>query len=84
MANAVFTHADGSVYDDHPEERYHFPRTYLNAVHQTVGDWVVYYEPRRVRAGSEQTGGRQAYFAVAQVARIERDPSREDHFYAMI
>lgn len=82
MAKAVFTHADGSIYDDHPEERYHFPRTYLNVAQRAVGDWIVYYEPRRPAAGSERTGGRQAYFAVARVVRIDRDPARDDHFYA--
>lgn len=82
MAKAIFTHADGSIYDDLPEVRYHFPRTYLNVVERAVGDWIVYYEPRRVAAGSERTGGRQAYFAVARVTRIDADPARPDHFYA--
>ncbi len=82
MGKAIFTHADGSIYDDLPEERYHFPRTYLNAVERAVGDWVVYYEPRRVEAGSERTGGRQAYFAVARVMAVEPDRERPDHFYA--
>ena len=82
MAKAIFTHAPGSIYDDRIEERYHFPRTYLNVVERAQGDWIVYYEPRRLRAGSEETGGRQAYFAVARVVAIDRDPAREDHFYA--
>lgn len=82
MARAVFTHADGSVYDDLPEERYHFPQTYLRAAEAVLGDWIVYYEPRRIEAGSDRTGGRQAYFATARVERIERDWSREGHFYA--
>ncbi|SEA93379.1 HNH endonuclease [Rubrimonas cliftonensis] len=80
MAHAVFTHADGSIYDDHPEERYHFPRTYLNAVRRAEGDWIVYYEPRRAAAGGG--AGRQVYFAVARVVGIERDPRDEGHFYA--
>ncbi|MFX0546473.1 HNH endonuclease [Roseovarius sp. S1116L3] len=84
MVHAVFTHADGSIYDDLPELHYHFPRIYLGAVEKAVGDWIVYYEPRRVQAGSEKTGGRQAYFATAMVERIDRDHIREDHFYARI
>ncbi|HGG04793.1 MAG TPA: restriction endonuclease [Aliiroseovarius sp.] len=84
MANAVFTHADGSIYDDLPELHYHFPQTYLRAAQAALGDWIVYYEPRRVRAGSEQTGGRQAYFAVARLTAIERDPHREGHFYGRV
>jgi putative restriction endonuclease len=84
MTRAVFTHADGSDYDDLPEERYHFPQTYLRAVQQAVGDWIVYYEPRRVEAGSERTGGRQAYFASARLVSVDRDWSREGHFYAYL
>lgn len=84
MVRAVFTHADGSIYNDLPEERYHFPHTYLKAVEAAVGDWIVYYEPRRVEAGSEKTGGRQAYFATARLRRIERDFAVQDHYYAYV
>ncbi|GLH65883.1 HNH endonuclease [Geothrix edaphica] len=77
MANAVLTTSVGSIYDDLPEFRYHFPRTYLNQVQAAVGDWVVYYEPRRSHGG-----GRQAYFAMARVLRVEPDPNLRDHFYA--
>lgn len=84
MVKAVFTHADGSRYDDLPEAHYHFPQTYLRAVEAALGDWIVYYEPRRVAAGSEKTGGRQAYFATARLRRIERDFSREGHYYAHV
>ena len=80
----VFTHADGSIYDDLPEARYHFPQTYLRAVEASLGDWIVYYEPRRIEAGSEKTGGRQAYFATARLRRIEQDFSREGHFYGIV
>src|ERR1700688_2045521 len=47
MTKAVFTTKVTPSYKDLPEERYHFPRTYLNYVQQTVGDYIVYYEPRR-------------------------------------
>lgn len=30
MANAVFTTKVSPTYDDLPEVRYHFPKTYLN------------------------------------------------------
>jgi hypothetical protein len=49
MTKAVFTTKVTPSYKDLPEERYHFPRTYLNHVQQTVGDYIVYYEPRRPR-----------------------------------
>ena len=70
------------AYDDLPERRYHFPRTYLRQAEATIGDWIVYYEPRRVAASGSKSGGRQAYFAAAKVVGIRRDPAREDHFYA--
>ncbi len=44
---AIFTTKIEPAYDDLPEERYHFPRTYLSQVEAAVGDWIVYYEPRR-------------------------------------
>ena len=47
MAKAVLTTKVDPSYDDLPEERYHFPRTYLNAV-RSLHDWIVYYESRRV------------------------------------
>ena len=81
MAHAVFTHSPSSRYDDLPEVRYHFPRTYLNQVQAAVGDWIVYYEPRRSEGPSSSTG-RQAYYAVAFVQSIEADPQQSGHYYA--
>lgn len=81
MTNAVFTASASSIYDDLIEERYHFPKTYLRQVEEAVGDWIVYYEPRRT-TGPHSTTGRQAYFAIAYVANVIADPAREDHFYA--
>ncbi|WP_005031495.1 HNH endonuclease [Holophaga foetida] len=79
MANAVLTTSVGSIYDDLPEFRYHFPRTYLNQIQAAVGDWILYYEPRR-----SQGGGRQAYFAMARLLRVESDREHQDHFYAYL
>ncbi len=84
MAKAVFTAKAESNYDDLPEERYHFPGTYLNQVTAAVGDWIVYYEPRRVSSDHGSRGGRQAYFATARVQKVERDPRRDDHYYAHV
>ncbi|HEY5972814.1 MAG TPA: HNH endonuclease [Pseudoxanthomonas sp.] len=81
MANAVFTTSESSAYDDRIEEWYHFPKTYLRQAEQAVGDWILYYEPRRTTGPSSATG-RQAYFAVAQVMSIETDRRLADHFYA--
>ncbi len=83
MTNAVFTASDSSIYDDLIEERYHFPRTYLRQVKAAVGDWIVYYEPRRT-SGPHTATGRQAYFAMAWVRDVVADPARPDHFYAQM
>jgi len=84
MVKAVLTTKISPTYDDLPEERYYFPRIYLRRVEQAVGDFVVYYEPRRTSGHANSLGGRQAYFAVANVIAIESDRTRGDHFYARI
>jgi putative restriction endonuclease len=84
MANAVFITKVTPSYDDLPERRYHFPRTYLNQARQTVGDYVVYYEPRRSTADLASFGGRQSYFGMARVTSIVEDPERPNHYYALI
>lgn len=67
MAKGVFIHRTDSIYDDSPAERYQFPRQYLSRVSHCIGDWVIYYEPSKVR----DTRG---YFAVAKVADVVLDP----------
>jgi putative restriction endonuclease len=84
MARAVFTTRVDPSYDDLPEQRYHFPRTYLRQVEAAVGDWVIYYEPRRSSADLSSRGGRQAYFATARVREVLPDPTTPDHFYALM
>lgn len=81
MTNAIFTASESSAYDDLIEVRYHFPATYLRQIEATVGDWIVYYEPRRT-TGPNSTTGRQAYFAVAQVTNVTPDPERANHYHA--
>ena len=77
MANVVFTAKLESTYDDAVEERYHFPKQYLRRVSEAIGDWVIYYEPRR-------DGGRQVYFAMARVLRVDPDRGMSGHFYAQM
>ncbi len=84
MAKAVFTAKVFSSYDDLPEERYHFPRTYLGAAREAVGDWIVYYEPRRVSTDLSSSGGRQSYFATARVKSVRPDPNQPNHYYAFV
>lgn len=77
MGHGVFIHRSDSIYDDSPAERYQFPRQYLGRVQTCVGDWIVYYEPRKVP-------GTRGYFAVAKVERVISDPSAKDMYLALI
>ncbi len=77
MTKAVFISKINSIYDDLPEERYHFPRQYLKRIEATIGDWIIYYEPRR-------NNGRQVYYATAQVRDVHEDPVKQGHFYAVM
>jgi putative restriction endonuclease len=77
MGYGVFVHRSDSIYDDSPAEQYQFPRQYLARVQACAGDWVVYYEPRKV----PHTRG---YFAVAKVERVIPDPKVEGMYLALI
>lgn len=81
---AVLTHKPASIYDDLPEERYHFPRTYLRQVEAAVADFIVYYEPGRSQVGDHARTGRHAYVATARIVGIVEDSARQDHYYALI
>ena len=84
MTKAVFTSKIDPTYDDLPEFRYHFPRMYLRQVEASLGDWVVYYEPRRSSGDLSSRGGRQAYFATAKLMSIQPDQTVTDHFYGFV
>jgi putative restriction endonuclease len=73
----VFLHREDSRYDDRPAERYQFPRQYLSRASQFVGDWIVYYEPRRGPTG-------KGYYAIARVEQIIPDPTAVDMHIALI
>jgi putative restriction endonuclease len=77
MAKGIFVHRTDSIYDDSPAERYQFPRQYLNRVSPCIGDWIIYYEPSKVR----DTRG---YFAVAKVTDVVPDPTAKDMYLALI
>ena len=77
MSFGVFIHRLDSVYEDTPAERYHFPKPYLGRVQACVGDWIVYYEPRKV-------ADTRGYFAVAKVERIIPDPTAAGMYFALI
>jgi putative restriction endonuclease len=84
MAKAIFTTKVMPGYNDLPEAKYHFPRTYLNQVRRAVSDHIIYYEPRRTSVELSSTGGRQCYFGVARVTAIVEDTELPDHYYALI
>ncbi|WP_231622010.1 HNH endonuclease [Sphingomonas sp. Ag1] len=77
MAFGVFIHRSDSIYDDTPAERYQFPPQYLSRVRACIGDWIVYYEPRKVP-------GTRGYFAVAKVEQVIADPSAPGMYLALI
>jgi putative restriction endonuclease len=77
MGFGVFIHRADSIYDDSPAERYQFPSQYLSRAEACVGDWIVYYEPRKVA----ETRG---YFAVAKVQQIIPDPGTAGVHIAVI
>jgi len=77
MTKGIFVHRTDSIYDDSPAERYQFPRQYLGRVSNCISDWVIYYEPSKVK----DTRG---YFAVAKVAQVVPDPKAKDMYLALI
>ncbi|WP_238123946.1 MULTISPECIES: HNH endonuclease [unclassified Xanthobacter] len=77
MGFGVFIHRSDSIYDDSPAEQYQFPSLYLGRVEACLGDWIVYYEPRKVA----ETRG---YFAIAKVERVVPDPTAPGMYLALI
>lgn len=77
MAFGVFIHRPDSIYADIPAERYQFPSQYLSRAEACVGDWILYYEPVKVR-------GTRGYFAVARLQQIIADPKLRDMYVALI
>ncbi len=77
MAFGVFIHRSDSIYDDSPAERYQFPRGYLTRAQACIGDWIVYYEPRKV-------AGTRGYYAIAKVQQIIPDPGGAGMYIAVI
>ncbi|MEN3951471.1 HNH endonuclease [Iodidimonas sp. SYSU 1G8] len=77
MGYGVFIHRSDSIYDDSPAERYQFPVQYLGRVERCVGDWIVYYEPRKV-------ANTRGYFAIAKVEGVRPDPDASGMYLALI
>lgn len=77
MSYAVFMHRSDSIYEDSPAEQYQFPKQYFGRATQSVGDWIVYLEPSKVK-------GSRGYFAIARVQQIIADPKIDGMFLALI
>jgi len=73
----VFIHRADSRYDDHPSERYQFPKSYLSRASQFEGGWALYYEPTKVKSS-------RGYYAVGKVEKIISDPTTKDMYLALI
>jgi putative restriction endonuclease len=77
MGAGVFIHRADSIYNDSPAVQYQFPSPYHSRAMACVGDWIVYYEPTKVR-------GSRGYYATAKVAEVVPDPTAPGMFLAMI
>jgi len=73
----VFIHRSDSIYEDSPAERYQFPSQYRARVEACVGDWIIYYEPRKAQES-------RGYFAIAKVQKIIPDPGSSGMYIAVI
>src|SRR6201996_8996714 len=77
MGFGVFIHRFDSIYADSPSEHYQFPSQYLRRVEACVGDWIIYYEPRKV-------ADTKGYFALAKVSEVIPDPDLPGMYRALI
>lgn len=73
---SVFVIGSHSMYADEPDRFYRFGRQWFSAAARTIGQWIVYQEPRRA--------GPRGYYAVALVEQVVRDPLDADMFLALI
>ncbi|WP_103763578.1 HNH endonuclease [Roseovarius confluentis] len=76
MVKLVLLHKADSNYDDELDDVYDFPRAYLKAINEAVGDWIIYYEP--VKAGP------RGYFATAKIDQVIPKPGVEGRYLAII
>ena len=75
-SKCVFVVGSHSIYADEPDRFYRLPQKWLNAAALSVGQWIVYQEPKRA--------GRRGYYAVARVEQIVRDPFNAEMYLALI
>jgi putative restriction endonuclease len=77
VAFGVFIHRSDSIYEDTPAERYQFPGQYLARVEACLGDWIIYYEPRKAQES-------RGYFAIAKLQQVIPDPGTPGMYVAII
>jgi putative restriction endonuclease len=77
VAFGVFIHRSDSIYEDSPAERYQFPSQYLARVEACVGDWIIYYEPRKAQES-------RGYFAIAKIQQVIPDPGISGMYIAIV
>lgn len=75
-SKCVFVVGSHSIYADEPDRFYRLPSQWANAAARSVGEWIIYQEPRRA--------GPRGYYAAARVEAIVRDPSDASMFLALI
>jgi putative restriction endonuclease len=75
-SKCVFVIGSHSIYADEPDRFYRFPQRWLNAAARSVGQWIIYQEPRRA--------GDRGYYAAAKVEQIVRDPADPEMYLALI
>ncbi len=73
---SVFVVGSHSIYEDEPDRFYRFGRQWLTAAARSIGQWIVYQEPRRA--------GPRGYYAVARIEQVVRDPDNGELFLALI
>jgi putative restriction endonuclease len=77
MGFGVLIHRSDSIYDDSPAEKYQFPSQYLGRIRACIGDWIIYYEPRKV-------ADTRGYFAVAKIQQVIPDPGSAGMYLALM
>jgi putative restriction endonuclease len=75
-SKCVFVIGSHSIYADEPDRFYRFPPRWLKAAARSIGQWILYQEPRRA--------GPRGYYAIARVEQIVRDPTDAGMFLALI
>lgn len=75
-SKCVFVIGAHSIYADEPDRFYRFPQRWLNAAARSVGQWILYQEPKRA--------GKRGYYAAARVEQIVRDLAIPEMYLALI